>query len=350
MIQSTIRHSHRYPANSSFGELYYPNDPNANLDYWPNGPMELTNIGKLNAYNLGIYFHKQYENLFNIPFKNSRVYFQASKSSRTINTAQLIAAGLFKPNNNLQVWNENLPWLPVPIYTQPIFNDTLFYPMVLCENYFNDRINGEIQVERILKNLQIVNDFRQFLTLHTGLNYTKSNQPWMLYHHFAAQKAMGIVLEPWIDNIFPDGMLKDMSSIEYILQTYTKKMQRLMGGVWLKKFIENSDNFINNRFKKVGYFYFGNEIHIAAILNTIGVYEPHVPDFLSTIIFELHLLNDKYFVKMIYKNGKNIQELLVPGCKFILCPLELYKTVLKNSILENFDKDCGKKGLYPVIQ
>lgn len=75
-------------------------------------------------------------------------------------------------------------------------------------------------------------------------------------------------------------------------------MQRLLGGVWIKKFIENSDNFMNNRSKKIGHFYVGNEIQIAAILNAVGVFEPHVPDYLSTIIFELHLLDDKYFVKV----------------------------------------------------
>lgn len=59
--------------------------------------------------------------------------------------------------------------------------------MALCENYFNDRTDGGIQMERIFKSLKIINDYRQLLTRHTGLNYTKSNQAWMLYHHFAAQ-------------------------------------------------------------------------------------------------------------------------------------------------------------------
>lgn len=111
---------------------------------------------------------------------------------------------------------------------------------------------------------------------------------------------MGIVLEPWIDSIFPDGLLKDMSAIEYILQNYTKRMQRLLGGVWIKNFLNNTNEFINNNNskKKIGYFYVGNEIQVAAILNTIGIFEPHVPDYLSTVIFELHDVDNEYFVKV----------------------------------------------------
>lgn len=47
MIQSTIRHSDRYPADLRAGKLYYPNDPNGNLSFWPDGPMELTSVSKI---------------------------------------------------------------------------------------------------------------------------------------------------------------------------------------------------------------------------------------------------------------------------------------------------------------
>lgn len=56
------------------------------------------------------------------------------------------------------------------------------------------------------------------------------------------------------------------------------------------------------------------------------------------------------FLQMIYKNGKNIQDFLIPGCEFVLCPLEIFRIVLKNSTLENFDEDCGKRGFYPIIE
>lgn len=46
------------------------------------------------------------------------------------------------------------------------------------------------------------------------------------------------------------------------------------------------------------YLYSGHESNIAALLYAFQLYEPHVPEYSSAIVFELQLLNSRYYVKV----------------------------------------------------
>lgn len=63
----------------------------------------------------------------------------------------------------------------------------------------------------------------------------------------------------------------------------------------------------------------------------------------------MHVGNIFIHLQMIYKNGKDVKELVVPGCEISLCSLTIFKDSVKNMTLENFEEDCGKRGLFPVL-
>lgn len=44
--------------------------------------------------------------------------------------------------------------------------------------------------------------------------------------------------------------------------------------------------------------YSGHETNIVAILQTLGVYKPHVPQYASTVIVEFYEWNSQYYVKV----------------------------------------------------
>lgn len=118
---------------------------------------------------------------------------------------------------------------------------------------------------------------------------------------FFLQAALGLEFQPWIDQIFPNGKLVDICAIEYILQTYTARMKRLVGGAWIKLFLDNTNDLINGiNIPPKAVFYGSNEIQVAAILNTLDVYKPHVPGYASTILFELHAVNNEFYVKVYF--------------------------------------------------
>ncbi|KAK0182659.1 hypothetical protein PV327_000773 [Microctonus hyperodae] len=343
MIQVIMRHSNRNPMSEEWSYLYYPKDPYKNCDWEPDGAYELTNIGKQNAYELGKFLRERYGELIGLKYKSNRVYFHATQQSRTINTAQLVAAGMFPPIDD-QVWNSKLSWIPIPIHFQPMDEDILNYSMAFCENYRNDRRKSEKEVNRIFSVMGDIQNLFDFLSIHTGVNYTRALQVQALHHQLLAQTELHLKLEPWTDAVFPNGKLIALSSVEYIIQSYTPRMKRLIGGVWIEKFLKHINDFtINKNNQNRGHFYACNEIQIGGILNTLGVYKAHVPGYTSTIIFELHEIDEELFVKILYRNERNLTELTIPGCESSVCPLSLFKSVLKNVTMNNYDEDCGKR-------
>lgn len=46
------------------------------------------------------------------------------------------------------------------------------------------------------------------------------------------------------------------------------------------------------------YLYSGHETNIAAVLHGFKVYNPHVPEYSSAVIVELHEIRNKYYVKV----------------------------------------------------
>lgn len=50
---------------------------------------------------------------------------QATESSRTLMSMQMVLAGLFPPENTPMEWDAMLNWQPIPIYTEPEATDTV---------------------------------------------------------------------------------------------------------------------------------------------------------------------------------------------------------------------------------
>ncbi|XP_057338075.1 venom acid phosphatase Acph-1-like [Microplitis mediator] len=345
MIQVTMRHGDRYPSVKRYALMFYPNDPYFNNTWAPDGPMQLTDKGKLNAYHMGQFLHDRYKELIGATNNTDSVYFRALQYERTVNTARLVAKGLFQIN-----WNSSSESVPVSIDSKPTDEDYLYYAKKMCENYYTDRKNSDTQVERVLSALTDVQKFYDYLSVHTGVNHTRAFQSYLLYGQLVSETSLGLQLEPWTDSIFPSGKLLDLSAVEYIIQTHTPRMKRLLGGVWIKTFLNHVDDLLSGKStRKNGYFYVYSEHHVAAILNALGIYRPHVPTYLSSVIFELHEIDNNFYVKVIHKNEEKITEALIPGCETSLCLLDTFKFVLKDVILEDFEKDCGTHGRFPDL-
>lgn len=71
----------------------------------------------------------------------------------------------------------------------------------------------------------------------------------------------------------------------------------------LRNITDTMYDIIHNKVKnerKINLFS-AHESNVAALLSTLGVYEPHVPEYTSCIIIELLKdENDKYYVKVNY--------------------------------------------------
>lgn len=73
----------------------------------------------MQQYKLGQYFRRRYGDLIGQKYSPNKVYIHSTDTDRTIMSALANLAGLFPPTDN-EIWNENIPWQPIPIRTGPL--------------------------------------------------------------------------------------------------------------------------------------------------------------------------------------------------------------------------------------
>ena len=125
---------------------------------------------------------------------------------------------------------------------------------------------------------------------------------YFLYHTLMAEKSMNLSLPNWARNIFPYGRLLDGINLEYELFGYNTEMRRLNGGMFLRKFTDDMTSYKNKVLDQRSklFLYSGHETNVAAVLQVLGIYTPHVPEYSSAVFVELHEENREYYVKVSY--------------------------------------------------
>ncbi|CAG7785683.1 unnamed protein product, partial [Allacma fusca] len=95
----------------------------------------LTEKGKKQMYELGLYIRERYSNLLKTSFDTDETRIISSDIDRTIRSAGLVAYGLYEEFNLAAKWNgedDPVPFEPIPVRTIPAELDRYLQPMVPC--------------------------------------------------------------------------------------------------------------------------------------------------------------------------------------------------------------------------
>lgn len=116
-VPKLFRHGDRSPT------AFYPTYPNNHRSDWPAGLGELTNTGKRQLFQLGQWLRQRYNEDF-LPkrYSENNIYVRSTDVDRTIVSAMCNLAGLYPPTGD-QVWNNKIPWQPIPVHTVPASDD-----------------------------------------------------------------------------------------------------------------------------------------------------------------------------------------------------------------------------------
>lgn len=123
------RHGDRAPFITVPWDEAHPQQP-----LWPFGLGQLTTAGKERMYRLGQWLRERYTKIFPTGYISPRdIYVRSTRIDRTLETAQLIAAGL-SPPQGIWLWESPVGklWQPTPIYTHDKNLDGLLYPDSKC--------------------------------------------------------------------------------------------------------------------------------------------------------------------------------------------------------------------------
>ena len=118
------RHGDRTPINP------YPTDPHRNYS-WPGGLGQLTTRGMRRHLELGHWLRQRYTGWLSPTYDRAEVVVRSTDVDRTLMSALSNLAGLFPPQGS-QVWDEKLPWQPIPVHTVPQDEDYLLSSHAHC--------------------------------------------------------------------------------------------------------------------------------------------------------------------------------------------------------------------------
>nr|XP_046492664.1 venom acid phosphatase Acph-1-like isoform X1 [Neodiprion pinetum] len=357
MIQVMFRHGDRAPTTAV--KEIYPLDPYANETWYPEGWGGLTNVGKRRAYELGLFLRSRYGDWLGNEYLNQTSQFRSSNVDRVIMSAQLLAAGLYPPHK-IQRWDPMLNWQPIPVHLISDSKNILYSLKFTCPKYEAMRNELENTDEHLVRRAENFTDFFQFLSRHVGtkVGQQEANE---IYEQLYAEMGEHVKLPEWTEEVFPNGKLRDVAGYDYVIQSYNKSMIQLNGGSyvqnailpgvsaalivtrvfsgqWIREWLENVDNYLNGSSlsgNQIGFFYGGHEYNLASILAALGVFKPHVPYYSSAVIFELSKIDDKYFVKVLYRNRGNLMKIHLPDCQSFHCPLDTFRELYSDVILDD---------------
>lgn len=124
-------------------------------------------IGKQQQFALGQFLRRRYRNLLGDGgFSSKLVHVQSTDIERALMSALCMSAGLFPPAGS-QVWNENIPWQPIPVYTMPRRMDHILAADRPCPRYKIARKNVEKSDEICALNKRL-KPLYKYLTKNSG--------------------------------------------------------------------------------------------------------------------------------------------------------------------------------------
>lgn len=344
-VSLLYRHGDRAIAQRS-----YPNDPYRNESYWPMGFGQLTNKGKLRHYIFGKWIRNRYSDFLPIEYSNKDIYIRSTSVDRALMSAEVNLAGLYSPNQHEQ-WNDDLGkiWLPIPIHSIPRkFDKSLSFGQN-CPRYVKEYNNLQNfpEIKRFNKDHQQLYDY---IRKHTGLNLTTNiiYKLSTLYDNLLVETQFNYTLPNWTNSIYPE-KLKEISELDFLLNTYTPLLKKLSCGVLIKEITDNMDRKRNGILDPDIKFqvYSAHDTNVAGLLNSLNVYNYILPPYASAVFLELRRnkeTNNTYVVTVLYRNTSNHEPYLlhVPGCNSVACDLDQFIDIVKPILVTDWYEECHK--------
>ncbi|CAK9817368.1 Lysosomal acid phosphatase [Anthophora quadrimaculata] len=341
LVTVVMRHGDRAPQDT------YPNDPYVNDTMEPYGWGQLTNEGRRNQYNQGLFLRKRYNNFLGTVYNPDIFYLQCTAVDRTKMSAMLEAAALWKPNEN-QAFKPDLAWQPVTLFYQPRSEDTLMLIWDTCPKYTKLRhtITSLPEVQQIQENNR---QLYEELTNLTGMVISTPGDVGSLYGTLTAEKHMNLTLPKWTEDYYPDKLVP-LTLYDFQLNVYNDLLKKLKGGPFLKKIITDmltkKDNTLEPETRKM-FMYIGHDSTIVTLLDVMHVWNSQMPYYNIMTMIELHETNDGWNVQVFLRNTTDHEPypLTIPGCTTV-CPLEKFIQILKPLIPDDWIEECKVDGDY----
>lgn len=350
LLQIVHRHGDRTPIS------LYPNDPFGGPNQWVDGLGELTPNGKRRMYYFGKHLRQRYDKFLGESPKNIAI--RSSSSDRCLESAAALATGLFPPKDRW-VWSKDdvlaVFWQPIAIQTVLKSTDGLLVPNSYCPAA-DAAYEQTMRSKEVLDFMASQKDFIAELEQKSGQKLTTLRQLDYLYETIATEMSFD---DPkpaphWITQLGNNTLdrLKQFQLNAFKWDWSSRTVQRLRAGLLLQELISNMKNAANGRteIKKV-YSYSTHDTLIVAVLQALDLYSGTPPSYGSSLLFELHRIDNKYFVHLFYANVTPVltySQLGLRNCRSTqtesFCELNRFVESVSQFIPNDWEKECQSSG------
>ncbi|XP_031340436.1 lysosomal acid phosphatase-like isoform X2 [Photinus pyralis] len=288
------------------------------------GLGQLTNLGKVQVYELGKWLKERYGGLLTV----RESYVRSTDYDRTLMSAECCLAGLFPPDPN-QTWNSELNWQPIPVHTTPLVNDAVLAMEVPCERHrelYQSLVSNDLD--------EGTEELYDYITQNAGRPVHNLRGLQDIYDTLHVEDLHNLTLPNWTKKVYPD-QLRKLASYEFTLSTNTTQMARLKTGLLFNEIYHNINDASFNS-KPAMRMYSGHDTTLANLLNTLQIFDPHSPPYGAALLFELRSKSDELYVNVVYKNSTTPTNITLKDCEFD-CPLETFNKILDEIRLDYED-------------
>ncbi|XP_052836682.1 prostatic acid phosphatase isoform X2 [Drosophila gunungcola] len=336
-VHVIYRHGDRTPVDP------YPTDPWGDLNYWPTGWGQLTNLGKQEHYDLGKWLRKRYSALLPSKYSNQDIYVQSTDVDRTLMSAQSNLAGLYEPQGE-DIWNSDIKWQPIPIHTIPEKEDHILAAKAPCPAYDHE-----------LAALESSPEFKAMTEKHRGLFAYLSEKSGTSVKSFVdaqylnntlfIENLYNRTLPKWTEKVYGGEELTYVANFAFAISSYTRKLARLKAGPLLLDMYKRFDDKFSGRLKPdlSMWIYSAHDTTIANVLNALKLFELHSPPYTACIMLELRVdESNTPLVSIFYKNTTaEPLPLYIPGCG-VSCRLEKFGALYQDVLPWDWEHECTR--------
>nr|XP_018904524.1 PREDICTED: prostatic acid phosphatase-like [Bemisia tabaci] len=313
--------------------------------FWPEGLGALLQRGKENMFELGRSLRYRYDGFLSSKYIPAEIEVISSDVDRCIMSAQLLPAGLYPPEG-IQKWNPDLPWQPVPVHSLPPECDKLIKVTSHCPLLMEERRKRE---QRCIETVEENEEFLSYLSQKTSVVIT-SNQISNLFEHVSGMQYQDFPPPKWARNHDPDKW-KWYREVDYIRSSSTTLIKLQSGNLIkdvLSKMKQKTDS--EAKFSRRLNVYSGHDFTLISFWQSANISQEITDQPLNgaALLIELHEINDKYRVKILYRKHPKDEDLLVlktAACQNDspeddMCDFDTFSSALQSSIFADFNAAC----------
>ncbi|XP_018571708.1 lysosomal acid phosphatase [Anoplophora glabripennis] len=316
-VVQAFRHGERTPV------LFYLTDPYKDSSYWDGlSTGQLTNYGKIQLMELGKYFRDRYDGFVSSSYSEDEIYVRTVSGKRNLLSAEAFLAGLY-PDEEVDMKVHQAPIAVVGNLQDCLRYDIEWLELEATNEYFKKINEDNSEDYKYIRE----NSLFPVYGLETAYGI------WDTLH---IEKRFNYTLPEWTDSVFPEKLTK-MSDIYAQSLCYDENLQKLGAGGFINALIDHFDSILTSDPSQKIQLYSVHDTNIACFLNAFDAFsEPHIPDFASSLIFELRQDSKGSYVNSYYKPANEAVPINLRGCAFD-CRIEDFRTLFSNIKLSEIE-------------